>query len=138
SFGGPIIKDRAHFFVTGERAKRNTSYIVQTSGIYPNFDGTAVAQPFKDDLVTAKASVDISAKQFLQVRYGYQKNSDKYGVSPVITPSALGTITNDYHSILPGHTWQVSTDNLNEVLFPATHFKTSISDDCTAPTSIAP
>src|SRR5262245_41976359 len=35
SFGGPIIKDRAHFFITGERTKRNTSYIIDTGGIYP-------------------------------------------------------------------------------------------------------
>src|SRR2546430_1040446 len=36
SLGGPIIRDRAHFFVTGERTKRNTSYIIATKGVYPN------------------------------------------------------------------------------------------------------
>ena len=138
SFGGPIIKDRAHFFITGERAKRNTSYIIDTGGIYPNFDGTAVATPFQDDLVTAKASADLTAKQFLQVRYGYQKNSDKYGVSAVILPSALGTITNKYHSILAGHTWQLSPDKVNEFLFQDTHFKNAITADSNDPTIIYP
>src|SRR5207253_8532750 len=33
SIGGPIIKDRAHFFVTAERTERPTSYIVDTGGI---------------------------------------------------------------------------------------------------------
>src|SRR5436190_1446711 len=84
-------------------------------------------QQFKDDLLTAKATGDITPKQFLQVRYGYQKNSDKYGASPVVLPSALGTITNNFHSTLVGHTWQVSTDKLNEFLFQDTHFKNSIS-----------
>ena len=138
SIGGPIIKDRAHFFVTGERTERPTSYIVQTDGIYPNFDGKAIATPFKDDLLTAKASADINAKQFLQVRYGMQRNSDKYGASPVILPSALGTIANKYHSILFGHTWQVSSDKLNEFLFQDTHFKNSISADSDDPAIIYP
>jgi len=138
SFGGPIIKDRAHFFVTAERTKRATNYVVDTGGIYPNFDGQAVATPFKDDLLTAKASTDINARQFLQVRYGYQKNSDKYGASPIILPSALGTITNDYHSLLVGHSWQVSSTMLNEFLFQDTHFKDFISPDSNDPTIVYP
>ncbi|HMC21711.1 MAG TPA: TonB-dependent receptor, partial [Thermoanaerobaculia bacterium] len=138
SFGGPIIRDRAHFFVTGERTERPTTYIVQTKGIYPDFDGKAIPTPFKDNLLTAKASADVNAKQFLQVRYGMQRNSDKYGASPVILPSALGTITNTYHSFLAGHTWQISSDKLNEFLFQDTHFKNSISPDSTDPTIVYP
>ncbi|HMC21720.1 MAG TPA: TonB-dependent receptor [Thermoanaerobaculia bacterium] len=138
SLGGPIIKDRAHFFVTGERTERATNYIVQTKGIYPDFDGKAIPTPFKDNLLTAKASADITAKQFLQVRYGMQRNSDKYGASPVILPSALGTITNTYHSFLVGHSWQVSSDKLNEFLFQDTHFKNSISPDSNDPTIVYP
>jgi hypothetical protein len=138
SLGGPIIKDRAHFFVTAERTERPTNYIVQTKGIYPDFDGKAIPTPFKDNLLTAKASADLNATQFLQVRYGMQRNSDKYGASPVILPSALGTITNTYHSILGGHTWQVSSSKLNEFLFQDTHFKNSISPDSTDPTIVYP
>jgi hypothetical protein len=134
SFGGPIVKDRAHFFITGERTNRNTNYLIDTGGVYANLDGTAVPTPFKDDLLTAKATGDINAKQFLQVRYGYQKNSDKYGASPVVLPSALGTITNNYHSMLAGHTWQLSGNKFNELLFQSTHFKNSISADSNDPT----
>ncbi|HSP13822.1 MAG TPA: TonB-dependent receptor [Thermoanaerobaculia bacterium] len=138
SFGGPIIKDRAHFFATVERTDRKTNYVLASGGIFPNLDGQAVATPFKDDLLTAKASADINAKQFLQVRYGYQKNSDKYGASPIIMPSALGTITNNYHSILAGHTWQVGANSVNEFLFQNTHFKNFISPDSEDPAVIYP
>ncbi len=138
SLGGPIIKDRAHFFVTGERNERATNYIIQTKGIYPEFDGKAIPTPFKDNLLTAKASADLNATQFLQVRYGMQRNSDKYGASPVILPSALGTITNTYHSNLLGHSWQVRSGKLNEFLFQDTHFKNSISPDSTDPTIMYP
>ena len=126
SIGGPIIKDMVHFFATAERLEQPTSYVIDTKGIYPNFDGQAVPTPFKDNLVTAKVSADPSATQFLQVRYGYQRNSDIYGASPIILPSALGTLTNDYHSILLGHTWQIGSNKVNDFIFQDTHFKNAI------------
>ncbi|HEY4641234.1 MAG TPA: TonB-dependent receptor [Thermoanaerobaculia bacterium] len=138
SLGGPIIKDRAHFFATGERTNRRTNYVVDTvpgidpitnlpkPPVYPELQGAVVGTPFKDDLLTAKASADINARQFLQVRYGYQKNADIYGASPATIPSALGTITNNYHSFLAGHTWQIGADKVNDFLFQDTHFKNSI------------
>ncbi len=138
SFGGPIVRDRAHFFATAERTDRKTQYVINTGGIYPEFDNKALATPFKDDLLTAKASADISAKQFLQVRYGYQKNTDKYGPSPLTLPTALGTISNKYHSILAGHTWQVSSDKLNEFVVQDTHFNNLISADSDDPALFYP
>ncbi|MEK6374346.1 MAG: TonB-dependent receptor [Acidobacteriota bacterium] len=138
SLGGPIIKDRAHFFITGERLNRPTTYIVNTKGIYPALDGQVVGTPFKDDLLTAKASGDITAKQFLQVRYGYQKNSDVYGASPLTTPSAVGSLTNNYHSTLIGHSWQLAGDKFNEFLFQNTHFKNAILASSNDPFLIYP
>ncbi|PYQ56237.1 MAG: hypothetical protein DMF58_21210 [Acidobacteria bacterium] len=72
------------------------------------------------------------------MRYGMQDNSDKYGASPIILPTALGTISNKYHSILAGHTWQISSDKLNEFLFQDTHFKNSIDADSNDPAIIYP
>ncbi len=138
SIGGPIIKDMVHFFATAERLERPTSYVIDTGGIYPNFDGKAVPTPFKDNLLTAKVSADPSATQFLQVRYGYQRNSDIYGASPIILPSALGTLTNDYHSILLGHTWQIGSNKVNDFVFQDTHFKNAILATSSDPALIYP
>jgi hypothetical protein len=138
SIGGPIIKDKVHFFATAERLERPTSYVIDTGGIYPSFDGTAVPTPFKDNLLTAKVSADPNATQFLQVRYGYQRNSDIYGASPIILPSALGTLTNDYHSILLGHTWQIGSNKVNDFVFQDTHFKNAILATSSDPALIYP
>src|SRR5205814_3000411 len=137
SFGGPIVKDRAHFFVTGERLGRRTNYVIDTTPppstanpnpvpIYPEFQGQVVPTPFRDDLLTAKVSGDVNPMQFLQVRYGYQKNTDIYGASPAALPSALGTLTNKYRSLLVGHTWQIGSDKVNEAVFQNTHFANAI------------
>jgi len=109
--------------LSGSSARRVTS---STPGDLPEFDRQAVPTPFKDNLLTVKASADINARQFLQVRYGYQRNSDIYGPSPSILPSALGTLTNDYHSILLGHTWQIGSNKVNDFVFQDTHFKNAI------------
>jgi hypothetical protein len=56
SIGGPIIKDKLRFFVTGERTKRETLYTVNSGGDLPDLDGKSIATPFNDDLVTAKST----------------------------------------------------------------------------------
>lgn len=138
AIGGPIVRDRAHFFATFEKTDRDTFYTVATDGILPALDGQSFATPFQDELGTAKATVDISARQYLQVRYGYQKNTDKYGASPLAAPDALGTVNNEYNSILAGHTLQISGDMLNEFLFQYTKFENSITADSDSPTIYFP
>ncbi|MEO8033130.1 MAG: TonB-dependent receptor [Acidobacteriota bacterium] len=137
SFGGPIVKDRAHFFGTYEKTKRTTSYVVSTP-LLPAFNNKAVTLPFQDQLGTVKVSADITPKQYLQVRYGYQKNTDKYGASSLTAPSALGTIANKYSSLLAGHTWQLANDRLNEFVFQHTDFKNLISADSNDPYVLYP
>ncbi|MGZ4811080.1 MAG: TonB-dependent receptor, partial [Thermoanaerobaculia bacterium] len=138
SFGGPIVKDRAHFFGTYEKLDRKTNYIVATGGIYPSLDGNAVATPFKDDLATLKASANLTAAQFLQVRYGYQKNSDIYGASITPPPSALGTTTNKYSSYLIGHTWTIGSSQLNDFVYQYTKFNNAITANSNEPNLIFP
>jgi len=133
SLGGPIVKDKAHFFGTYEKTKRTTSYTVDSGGLLPAFDGKSESLPFKDELGTAKVSFNPDAKQFLQVRYGYQKNADKYGQSSLAAPTSLGTVANDYKSLLAGHTLQIGSDKTNEFLFQYTHFKNLISADSQDP-----
>jgi len=133
SFGGPIVKDKVHFFATYEKTDRDTAYTVDTSGIFPAFDGQSFAVPFSDELGTAKVSWDATAKQLVQVRYGYQKNTDKYGAASIYLPSNLGTVANNYKSILGSHTWQLGSDKLNEFIYQWTSFKNTISADSLDP-----
>jgi hypothetical protein len=149
SLGGPIVPDKIHFFATAERLDRATSYVIDTSPgkdvsgnplppIYPELQGRAVPIPFKDDLLTAKVTFDPNATQFAQARYGYQHNSDIYGASPIVLQSALGTLTNDYHSLLLGHTWQIGSNKVNDFVFQDTHFKNAILSTSSDPALIYP
>lgn len=126
SFGGPIVHDRAHFFATYEKTDRDTTKTIDTGGIYPDLDGTGTPLPFEDELGTAKVSLNATARQLVQVRYGYQKNTDIYGTSPLYLPSNQGTINNDYKSILGSHAWTIGSDKVNEFVYQWTRFENSI------------
>ena len=133
SLGGPIEGDKLHFFVTYEKTDRSTSYIVDPNFPVAALQNSVVATPFSDQLISGKASYDISPKQYLQVRYGYQKNSDVYGASPLAAPSSLGTVTNKYQSLLGSLTSQIGSDKLNEVLFQYSKFNNAITADSNEP-----
>jgi outer membrane receptor protein involved in Fe transport len=141
ALGGPIVRDRAHFFATYEQTDREQSYTVDSDPdgpgpkppIFPDLQGKSFPVPFEDKLGTAKVTFDISPTQYLQVRYGFQENSDKYGASPLAAPDSLGTIGNEYSSVLASHTLQFSADTLNEFLFQYTTFENLISADSDAP-----
>jgi hypothetical protein len=144
SLGGPIVEDKAHFFGAYERTDQKTSYTVDSRPsatsppLFPDVQGQVVPLPFLDDLVTAKASANLSASQYLQVRFGYQKNSQKYGASPGATPDSLGTVANKYYSILGGHSAQLGANSVNEFLFQYTKFDNTISADSKNPTIYYP
>ncbi len=107
TFGGPIVRDRARFFLTYEELERENNYTIDTRPanspvpIYPGFQGASVSIPFTDELGTGKVSFDLTDSSLLQVRYGFQKNSDlSYGASALTLPSALGSVNNEYESWL--------------------------------------
>jgi outer membrane receptor protein involved in Fe transport len=133
SLGGPIVKDKAHFFGTYEKTDRTTTTTFDTGGIFPSLDGSSQSVPFVDELGTAKISLNATARQFLQVRYGYQKNSDKYAAFSYIAPSGWGTISNDYKSVLVNHSWTLSGDKLNEFVYQWTRFNNGITADSSDP-----
>jgi carboxypeptidase family protein/TonB-dependent receptor-like protein len=134
SLGGPIVKDKAFFFGTFEKTKRTTTYSVNSgANLLGAFEGQSVPLPFKDELGTAKISLNASPKQYLQVRYGYQKNADKYGQSALSAPSSLGTVSNDYKSLLASDTLQIGSNRTNEFLFQFTKFANAITADSQDP-----
>ncbi len=138
SFGGPIVQDKAHFFLNYEKTTRDGFVITDTGGIFPSIDGTQTGTPFTDELMFGKGTANLSAKNYLQVRYGYQKNTDKYNAVTNATPDNFGTLVNEAWSALAGLQSQVSDSAFNELNFQYAKFENSITADSNNPTFTFP
>ena len=102
SFGGPILRDRLHFFVSYE-AK---DYVVPADVVPPNdFNGQVppeyqyllggTSTPFNQDLYFGKLSFQVDESNLLELTMRYRDESSLSGIGGVNTPSYGNDFVND-------------------------------------------
>jgi hypothetical protein len=126
SVGGPILRDRAHFFGAYERTQQDTFQVVDTLGLFPDLDGIYTT-PYRENLLTGKLTAQATATQYLAVRYGRNTNSQPYGADPHIPPSGWGISENSFNSLNLNHNWVLGGSRLNEFIFQYADFGNAIS-----------
>ena len=117
TIGGPIIRDKTHFFFAYEGTQENQFMTVNTGGLWPDFDGT---YPSEQDRWTYTAKVDhqLAQDQSLFFRYAQE---DEY--RPIITAGGRTHPTASFDFAVPrksavlGHTWVVNDRMLNDFRF---------------------
>jgi hypothetical protein len=132
SFGGPIAKDKAHFFGAVERTQQDTTQTVNTKGLFPTLDGVYTV-PYRQNLVTGKVTASLHGDQYLSVRYGYNNDNQPYDASPIHTPDNWGDSTNKYNSINLNHNWVLPGQRLNEFIFQYADFSNNIAARSSVP-----
>jgi hypothetical protein len=137
SFGGPIVHDKAHFFVALERTQQDTTQSVNTQGLFPTLDGVYTL-PYRENLGTGKVTANLNPQQYLTVRYGRNNNSQPYGPSPRATPDNWGDSTNVFNSFNLNHNWVLGGAKLNEFIFQYADFRNHISGRTTNPQQTFP
>src|SRR5688500_12387341 len=104
SLGGPVVKDRIHYFAAYERTQQDTKQLVNTQGVFPLEDGIFdVAQ--RQNLFTGKLTAGPLPAHYLMVRYGRDLNSQPSGGSPRTALSSWAKSTNTYDSVNVTHNW---------------------------------
>ncbi len=137
SFGGPILKDQAHFFVAVERTNQDKTQAVNTQGLFPSQDGI-FAVPYRETPFTGKMTANLSPNQFLSVRYGRDTNSQPYNAAPNSTFDNWGDSTNKYNSINLNHNWVLAGSKLNEFIFQYADFGNTIASRSNKPNESFP
>lgn len=114
TFGGPIRKDKTHFFGAVERTDENQFFTVNTAGRFPTYDGTYLSDQYRwtysvrlDHQLTGSQMVFARAAQEVEYR-------------PVITtggrvhPTASFDFAVPRNSYVFGHTWVANPRLLND------------------------
>jgi Carboxypeptidase regulatory-like domain/TonB dependent receptor len=146
--GGPIIKDRTHFYVAYERTQQAGSFTIFTSApqFYSANQGT-FSQPLTDQMFTARVDHQISNSQSVFVRYAQEWNK--------LTFQGCGGQFEQFcydgliprHSIVGGHTWTPTPTIVNDFRFqyayssyqlgPPGHIFTDVNTLASSPTATA-
>jgi hypothetical protein len=117
TIGGPIIRDRTHFFFAYEGTQENQFFTVPQNGIWPEYEGTF---PSEQDRWTYTAKVDhqLRSNQSVFLRYA-QENEYR----PIITaggrthPTASFDFAVPRKSAVAAHTWILNDRALNDFRF---------------------
>lgn len=124
ALGGPIVRDRLHFFATSERTD-TTPYATVTTGrpdLYRAVEGT-FAIPEYSNMVFTRGDLQINEDQTTFARYAWQDSDftcEGCGGNQAFF-SGNG-IQQKRYSFASGHTWVLSSRILNEVRGQVTNY----------------
>jgi hypothetical protein len=127
ALGGPIVKDRSHFFVAYERNRRDDYARVDTAGALPDEEG-AFPQPFRNHLLTAKLDFALGNNNNLIARYSLEdQKRDHDFIGGNTLASAGATNTNKIHSGILKNTTVLGNNKLNEFVLLFSRFENNIT-----------
>ncbi len=134
SIGGPIKRDKAHFFVAYERNRRDDYATVFTNGALPDQEGN-FPQPFRNHLLDAKLDIQLGDGNALVAHYALEDQSREHDFIGGNTLASAGALnTNKIHSGILKNTTVFGSGKLNEVLVEFQSFENDITaDDPTTP-----
>jgi hypothetical protein len=119
SVGGPIVRDRMHFFGAVEHTDVQEFYTVSTGlpEFYSSVEGT-FAKPFDRTMAFGRVDAQISNTQNLFARYAHEDEKSTCGGCGGTTASTAGfDQETPRRSVVMGHTWVRGTRHLNDFRF---------------------
>jgi hypothetical protein len=137
SFGGPLVKDKLHYFGAAERTQQDTFQVVSTSGLFPTLDGV-YGTPYRENLINVKVTANVSANQYLSARFGRNENSQPFGPTAQTPPNGWGDSNNTFNSFNVNHNFVLSGTKLNEFIFQYADFSNLITANSTDPYQLFP
>jgi len=127
TLGGPIVKDRAHYFLSYEFNHRKDSAQVFTHGVLPSEDGFQ-EKPFRNHWMTGKIDFHLNDNNNMMVRYSREdqkRENDFIGGNALKSNGALNT--NVIDSAVAKNTTTIGSSKVNELLVLFQHFENNIT-----------
>ncbi len=127
TIGGPLVKDKTHYFFAYEGTNENQFFTVNARGLWPQYEGTFKSAQERWTY-NVKINHQLSSRQSLFFRYGAE---DEY--RPIITaggrttPSASFDFSVPRKSAVVGHSAVLSDRMLNDFRFQYAYAKYEVS-----------
>src|SRR3954469_2181556 len=127
TIGGPIVKDKTHFFFAYEGTQEKQFLTVNARGLWPQYEGTFLSDQTRWTYNT-KIDHQLGRGQSLFFRYGAE---DEY--RPIITAGGSTAVSASFDFAVPrqsavlGHTWVMNSRALNDARFQYAFAKYQVS-----------
>jgi hypothetical protein len=127
TIGGPIVKDKTHFFFAYEGTQEKQFFTVNARGLWPQHEGTFASDQTRWTYNT-KIDHQLGNGQSLFFRYGAE---DEY--RPIINAGGNRSVSASFDFAVPrnsavlGHTWVMSARALNDARFQYAFAKYQVS-----------
>ncbi|HTP35677.1 MAG TPA: carboxypeptidase regulatory-like domain-containing protein [Candidatus Acidoferrales bacterium] len=118
--GGPIVKNRLHFYVAYERTQTDSSFtifVTPSAAQYYSAVQGVFPQPSHDQMFNVRTDYQISNNQHLFGRYSQEWNLQTWQGCGGSAESNCYDGLIPRHSVVVGHTWTPSPAMVNEIRF---------------------
>ena len=132
SLGGPVTRDRVHYFAAFERTQQDTKQVVDTLGLFPDQDGIYDV-PFRQNLFTGKLTATVRPQHYVAVRYGRDDNSQPSGAGLRAAHSSWATSSNTFNSLNANHNWVTGPSSINELVVQVSTFVSDVPANTAGP-----
>jgi hypothetical protein len=127
TIGGPIVKDKTHYFFAYEGTQEKQFFTVNAKGLWPQYEGTFLSDQTRWTY-NLKVDHQLAQGQSLFFRYGAE---DEY--RPIINAGGTVAVSNAFDFAVPrnsavvGHTWVMGSRALNDARFQYAFAKYEVS-----------
>jgi outer membrane receptor protein involved in Fe transport len=126
SVGGPIVKDKIHYFITYERTDENVYNSVSTPA-WPQYTGTYQSKQYRWTYL-GRGDAQLGHGQSLFVRFGQEyEYRPELTVGGTTIPSSSFDFSVPRTSAVAGHTWVINSRALNDFRFQYAYSKYEVS-----------
>ncbi len=117
TLGGPIVKDKTHFFLSFEQINEDGFTLFRPGGLYAPL-AADIKVPLSQSLAFAGLDHRFSDRQSLKVKFMYERyRLENFRVGGVADESNGQQLNRDNWNLTATHTWNVSTNKVNNLSF---------------------
>jgi hypothetical protein len=115
TLGGPVVKDRTHYFLSFEQVNENNFALFRPGGMYAS-QAADIKVPFNQSLLYGGLDTRMSDKQSLRLKFVYEYyRQENFRVGGVADESAGMKLNRDNFNFTATHAWTVSNSSLNSL-----------------------